>query len=54
MYYNFASLMNIDTTFLNMYNSETKTNEIVILIFTNLMNVNINLMNVINELIFVN
>ena len=54
MYYNFASLMNIDTIFLNMYNFKTETNEIITLTFLNLINININLMNVINELIFVN
>ena len=54
MHHDFANSMNIDTIFLNMYNFETETNEIVTLTFTNLMNININLMNVINELISVN
>ena len=54
MHYNFASSMNINTIFLNMHNFKTETNEIVTLIFTNLMNININLINVINESIFIN
>ena len=54
MHHDFASSMNINTIFLNMYNFETEANEIVTSVFTNLMNVNINLMNVINESISVN
>ena len=54
MYYNFASLVNINIIFLNIYNFKTKTNEIITLTFINLMNVNINLMNVIIKSISVN
>ena len=54
IHYNFASSVNINIIFLNMYNFKIKTNEIVTLIFINLMNVNTDLMNVINKLISVN
>ena len=54
MYYDFASLININIIHFNMYNFETETVEIVTFVFINLINVNTNLMNVINDLNFVN